>query len=63
MGTIYRLEIFERRSQMTKIVINRCFGGFGLSELAIMDIADRKGWTLVQKGRSNYFKSLEGTIS
>ena len=48
---------------MTKIVINRCFGGFGLSELAMMDIADRKGWTLVQKGRSNYFTSPEGDIS
>ena len=48
---------------VTKIVINRCFGGFGLGELAMMDIADRKGWTLVQKGRSNYFKSPEGDIS
>ena len=48
---------------VTKIVINRCFGGFGLSELAMMDIADRKGWTLVQKGRSNYFTSPEGDIS
>ena len=48
---------------MTKIVINRCFGGFGLSELAMMDIADRKGWTLVQKGRSNYFKSPECDIA
>lgn len=44
---------------MTKIVINRCFGGFGLSDTAMMEIADRKGWTLVQKGRSNYFKSPE----
>ena len=48
---------------VTKIVINRCFGGFGLSELAMMDIADRKGWTLVQNGRSNYFTSPEGDIS
>jgi len=48
---------------MTRIVINRCFGGFGLGELAMMEIADRKGWILVQKGRSNYFKSPEGDIA
>ena len=48
---------------MTKIVINRCFGGFGLSESAMINIANRKGWTLVQKGRSNYFKSPEDDIA
>lgn len=48
---------------MTKIVINRCFGGFGLSESAMMNIADRKGWTLVQKCRSNYFKNPEDDIA
>jgi len=47
---------------MTKIVINRCYGGFGLGEWAMLDIAERKGWTLVQKGRSNYLKSPEGEI-
>lgn len=62
MGTIYRLEIFEGNS-VTRIVINRCFGGFGLSDSAMMEIADRKGWTLVQKGRSNYFKSPEDEIA
>ena len=29
---------------MTKIVINRCFGGFGLSSRAHALIAKRKGW-------------------
>lgn len=48
---------------MTKIVINRCFGGFGLGELAMMEIADRKGWTLVQKGGSNYFKTPEDELA
>ena len=28
---------------MTKVVINTCFGGFGLSELAEVIIAERKG--------------------
>lgn len=36
---------------MTKIVINRCFGGFGLSELAMLEIANRKGWTRIFKSR------------
>ena len=48
---------------MTKIVINRCYGGFGLGELAMMDIAHRKGWVLVQQDRSNYFRSPEGDIA
>lgn len=27
-----------------KVVINKCYGGFGLSLLAETQIADRKGW-------------------
>lgn len=30
---------------MTKIVINRCFGGFDLSDEAYEKVAIRKGWT------------------
>jgi hypothetical protein len=29
-----------------KVVVNRCFGGFSLSQKAIMEYAKRKGWTL-----------------
>jgi len=29
-----------------KLVINRCFGGFGLSRDAAYELARRKGWTL-----------------
>lgn len=39
---------------MTEIVVNRCYGGFGLSHEATMEYAKRKGITLyafVQKGR------------
>lgn len=31
---------------MTKIVINTCYGGFGLSHAAIIELARRKGITL-----------------
>lgn len=31
---------------MVKVVINRCYGGFGLSFEACKLIAERKGWTL-----------------
>jgi hypothetical protein len=35
---------------MTKIVINACYGGFGLSDKAIEAIAKRKGWTTYEYG-------------
>ena len=34
---------------MTKIVINTCFGGFGLSEKAMQRYAEIKGWTFKNK--------------
>jgi len=45
---------------MTKIVINVCFGGFGLSDEGIARYAELKGITLVGKkskwaGLDNYF--------
>ena len=41
---------------MTKVVINRCFGGFGLSELAMSEIAKRKQWTVLE-GRYTRWKN------
>lgn len=48
---------------MPKIVVNRCFGGFGLSDTAMLDLANRKGWTVVQKGRFYFLNSPEGEIT
>jgi hypothetical protein len=45
------LQIYKGYSIMTKIVINRCFGGFGLSDSAMLEIANRKGWTRSIKSR------------
>lgn len=43
---------------MTKIVVNRCWGGFGLSDAALLMIADLKGVELEQResryGRTNF---------
>ena len=47
---------------MTKIVINRCFGGFGLSELAMIDYADKKGYELGQRYNHYYVKIPDGEI-
>ncbi len=33
---------------MTKIVINTCYGGFGLSDEAIARLFDLKGWQLIK---------------
>ena len=40
-----------------KIVINRCHGGFGLSEKAIELLFEKKGWTLVRKVLDSTFTS------
>ncbi len=37
---------------MTKIVVNRCFGGFGLSEAAMLRYAEIKGITLYPEPNS-----------
>ena len=63
MGTIYRLEIFERRGQMTKVVINRCFGGFGLSESALKNFALKKGYSLNKKHKYTLIETHEGLIT
>lgn len=34
---------------MKKIVINRCYGGFGLSHDAVLKYAELKGWNLIVK--------------
>lgn len=41
-----------------KIVINRCFGGFGLSELADRALAKRKGVTLYELNASYGVKTF-----
>lgn len=38
---------------MTKIVVNRCFGGFGLSHEAIMRYAELAGFTLYTRGEGS----------
>lgn len=45
-----------------KIVINTCFGGFSLSNLATIRLAELKGITLVTKndGHFQYYETLEG---
>lgn len=37
-----------------KIVYNACFGGFGLSDLAVKAYAKRKGWTLFVENDDKY---------
>lgn len=37
---------------MKKVVINRCFGGFGLSKAAVMRYAELKGFTLYHEKSS-----------
>ena len=61
MGTIYRMEILKGNG-VTKIVINRCFGGFGLSELAMIDYADKKGYEQGQRHNHYYVKTPEGEM-
>lgn len=36
-------------TEMTKIVINRCYGGFGLSKDALKRYAEIKGWRYEEK--------------
>lgn len=46
-----------------KIVINRCFGGFGLSETAMIELAHCKGYThFTEKNRYHYLKTPQGDI-
>lgn len=40
-----------------KVVINTCFGGFGLSEKAILRYAELKGITLYKKASNDYFSA------
>lgn len=40
---------------MTKIVYNACFGGFGLSDEAMVRYAELKGWAYVPEGYQGYF--------
>jgi len=47
---------------VTKIVINRCFGGFGLSELAMIDYADKKGYEQGQRHNHYFVKTPDGEI-
>lgn len=47
-----------RGSYMVDVVVNKCFGGFGLSERAIMRYAELKGINLVKltdKHGSNFY--------
>ena len=37
-----------------KVAVNKCFGGFGLSKQAIMEIAKRKGIRVIWKGSYNH---------
>lgn len=41
-----------------KIVINTCYGGFGLSEKAILRYAELKGFTLYKKVDEDNFESF-----
>ena len=44
---------------MTKIVINTCYGGFGLSKAAVMEYAKRKNfklWVNSEHGISHYYR-------
>jgi hypothetical protein len=46
-----------------RVVLNDCFGGFGLSHAAVMKLAQRKGWTLYPHADDisvKYFGPLEG---
>ena len=56
------MEVFKGNG-VTKIVINRCFGGFGLSEMALMDFADKKSYTLSKKHKYTLIETHEGLIS
>ena len=47
-----------------KIAINRCYGGFGISEKALMLYAKKKGFTLYSyqsdhNGKSSFYKEVE----
>lgn len=42
---------------MTKIVVNRCWGGFGLSDAALLMIADLKGVELEQRTTKGHYGS------
>lgn len=43
---------------MTKVVYNGCFGGFGLSDQAVLRYAELKGITLYRSYKSNSLRSL-----
>jgi hypothetical protein len=43
-----------RMMRMTKVVINTCYGGFGLSEKGMREYAKRKGITLYVERKSYY---------
>jgi hypothetical protein len=45
---------------MTKIVYNACFGGFGLSERAMVRYAELKGWTYKPEDYQGYFVDEKG---
>jgi len=48
---------------MTKVVINRCFGGFGLSESALRNFALKKGYSLNKKNKYTLIETHEGLIT
>ena len=51
-----RLKGEEDSDKMTEVVINVCFGGFGLSEEGVREYLKRKGKTLYVKSDKYHFK-------
>lgn len=45
---------------MTKIVYNACFGGFGLSDEAMVRYAELKGWNFVSENYQSYLLDSNG---